>query len=154
MLDLSGMRSVQVDPSARTVAAGPGTLWSQLDAATGEFGLANTGGVVGSTGIAGLTLGGGVGWLDRFTGLTCDNLLGAAAPTTNGSAPRTAATIHGWHGSSPPTTRTTSSISTTTSRRLSRRKRRPGRRRRCHLMMCAVRNVHTCQRLGPSGVGS
>jgi FAD binding domain len=47
MLDLSGMRSVRVDPAARTAVAEPGTLWSQLDAATGEFGLATTGGVVG-----------------------------------------------------------------------------------------------------------
>ena len=84
MLDLSVMKATRVDPAARTVVAGPGLLWSELDAATQAFGLATTGGVVGSTGIAGLTLGGGIGWLDRLAGLTCDNLLSAEIVTAGG----------------------------------------------------------------------
>jgi FAD/FMN-containing dehydrogenase len=84
MLDLSGMKTARIDPDAHTAVAGPGLVWSELDAATQEFGLATTGGVVGSTGIAGLTLGGGIGWLDRPAGLTCDNLLGAEVVTAEG----------------------------------------------------------------------
>ncbi len=84
MLDLSAMKTIRIDPAARTAVAGPGLLWRELDAATQAFGLATTGGVVGSTGIAGLTLGGGIGWLDRLAGLTCDNLLGAEIVTADG----------------------------------------------------------------------
>jgi FAD/FMN-containing dehydrogenase len=84
MLDLSAMKATEIDPAARTAVAGPGLVWSDLDAAAQEFGLATTGGVVGSTGIAGLTLGGGIGYLDRLVGLTCDNLLGAEVVTADG----------------------------------------------------------------------
>jgi FAD/FMN-containing dehydrogenase len=84
MLDLSAMKAIHVDQAATTAAAGPGVLWSELDAATQALGLATTGGVVGSTGIAGLTLGGGIGYLDRLAGLTCDNLLGAEVVTADG----------------------------------------------------------------------
>jgi FAD/FMN-containing dehydrogenase len=94
MLDLSGMKSVRVDPAARTAVAGPGLLWRELDAATQEYGLATTGGVVGSTGIAGLTLGGGIGWLDRMAGLACDNLLGAEVVTADGQVLQASADAH------------------------------------------------------------
>jgi FAD/FMN-containing dehydrogenase len=84
MLDLSAMKAAVVDPADRTVVAAPGLRWDELDAATQAYGLAVTGGVVGSTGIAGLTLGGGFGWMDRFAGLTCDNLLSAEVVTADG----------------------------------------------------------------------
>jgi FAD/FMN-containing dehydrogenase len=77
VLDLSPMKSVGVDPAVRTAHAQPGLLWGEFDAATQAHGLATTGGIVTHTGIAGLTLGGGLGWLMRKYGLTCDNLLGA-----------------------------------------------------------------------------
>ena len=88
MIDLSAMKAFRIDPAARTAIAGPGLLWSELDAATQAFGLATTGGVVGTTGIAGLTLGGGIGYLDRLAGLTCDNLLGAEVVTADGKVLR------------------------------------------------------------------
>ena len=84
MLDLSGMKSILVDPAAGRAVAGPGLVWSEMDAATQAYGLATTGGVDGTTGIAGLTLGGGIGYMDRFAGLTCDNLLGAEIVTADG----------------------------------------------------------------------
>jgi len=94
MIDLSAMKATRVDPAARTAVAGPGLLWSELDAATQAFGLATTGGVVGSTGIAGLTLGGGIGYLDRLAGLTCDNLLGAEVVTADGQVLRASGDSH------------------------------------------------------------
>ena len=69
MIDLSPMKGIQIDPVARTAWAQPGLLWQEFDHETQAFGLATTGGVVGETGIAGLTLGGGVGWLVRKYGL-------------------------------------------------------------------------------------
>ena len=75
MIDLSPMKGIQVDADKRTVRAEAGVLWSELDAATQQHGLATTGGTVSHTGIAGLTLGGGLGWLMSKHGLTCDNLL-------------------------------------------------------------------------------
>jgi hypothetical protein len=74
MIDLSLMKSVQVDAGARTARAAGGLLWSELDRATQRVGLATTGGVISHTGIAGLTLGGGLGHLMRKFGLTVDNL--------------------------------------------------------------------------------
>jgi hypothetical protein len=68
MIDLSRMRGIRVDPVARTALAQPGLLWQEFDQETQAYGLATTGGVVGETGIAGLTLGGGVGWLVRKYG--------------------------------------------------------------------------------------
>ncbi len=94
MLDLSAMKAVRVDPAARTAVAGPGLVWSELDAATQEFGLGTTGGVVGSTGIAGLTLGGGIGYLDRLAGLACDNLLGAEVVTADGQVLQASGEAH------------------------------------------------------------
>ena len=92
MLDLSGMNSVHVDPAHRTVRAGPGVTWSAFDHETQAFGLATTGGVVGSTGIAGLTLGGGHGFLMRRYGLACDNLQSADVVTADGRWVRASAT--------------------------------------------------------------
>ena len=84
MIDLSLMKGIRVDPGNRTAWAQPGLLWQDFDHETQAYGLAVTGGVVGETGIAGLTLGGGVGWLVRKHGLTCDNLLSADVVTADG----------------------------------------------------------------------
>lgn len=84
MIDVSPMKGIRVDPFARTALAQPGVLWQEFDHETQAYGLATTGGVVGETGIAGLTLGGGVGWLVRKHGLTCDNLLAADVVTADG----------------------------------------------------------------------
>src|SRR5207249_2525396 len=84
MIDLSLMRGIRVDPVVRTALAQPGLLWQDFDQETQAYGLATTGGVVGETGIAGLTLGGGVGWLVRKYGLSCDNLLAADVVTADG----------------------------------------------------------------------
>jgi hypothetical protein len=75
MIDLSLMKAVRVDPDARTARAAGGVLWAELDRATQRTGLATTGGIISHTGIAGLTLGGGLGHLMRKHGLTVDNLL-------------------------------------------------------------------------------
>jgi hypothetical protein len=84
VIDLSPMRAVVVDPRTHTARAGAGVLWGELDAATQEHGLATVGGIVTHTGIAGLTLGGGIGWLMRKHGATVDNLLGAELVTADG----------------------------------------------------------------------
>jgi FAD/FMN-containing dehydrogenase len=84
MLDLSSMKDVTVDPAERTARAGPGLLLGEFDAATQRFGLATPLGVMSDTGIAGLTLGGGLGWLNACHGLTCDNLIGAEVVTADG----------------------------------------------------------------------
>jgi FAD/FMN-containing dehydrogenase len=77
VLDLAGLRATRVDAERAIVRAGGGLTWAQLDRATQRYGLATNGGMVSSTGVGGLTLGGGVGWLMRQHGLTIDNLLGA-----------------------------------------------------------------------------
>ena len=84
VLDLSQMTGIQVDPGRRTVTAQAGCTWKDLDAETQQFGLAVTGGLVSSTGIAGFTTGGGIGWLMRKYGLACDNLIGADVVTADG----------------------------------------------------------------------
>jgi FAD/FMN-containing dehydrogenase len=84
MIDLACMRSVRVDPVRRTARAEGGVTWGEFDHETQAFGLATTGGSVSDTGIAGLTLGGGLGWLAGKCGLTCDNLLSADVVTANG----------------------------------------------------------------------
>jgi hypothetical protein len=91
MLDLSGMKAVRVDPETRTVRAEPGLTLGEFDRATQAFGLATTLGVVSVTGIAGLTLGGGLGWLNGRYGLTCDNLISADVATADGRLLRASA---------------------------------------------------------------
>jgi FAD/FMN-containing dehydrogenase len=85
LIDFSLMRSVRVDREARTARADPGCNWIDFDTETYAHGLVTTGGTVGSTGIAGLTLGGGLGFLMGTYGLTCDNLLSADVVTADGS---------------------------------------------------------------------
>jgi FAD/FMN-containing dehydrogenase len=84
MIDLSLMKGIRVDPLARRAWAAGGVTWGELDHETQPFGLAAPGGVVSTTGIAGLTLGGGFGWLRRKYGLSCDNLLSADMVTVDG----------------------------------------------------------------------
>jgi FAD/FMN-containing dehydrogenase len=84
MLDMSAMTKVVVDASQRIAVAEPGVLLTQLDAATAEHGLATPLGVVSVTGIAGLTLGGGLGWLNGHYGLACDNLVAVDIVTADG----------------------------------------------------------------------
>jgi DNA-binding HxlR family transcriptional regulator len=84
MLDLSGMRRIEIDPAQATATVQPGVLWGELDRATQAFGLATTGGIVSHTGVSGLTLGGGIGWLMRRYGLAVDNLLTADVVTVDG----------------------------------------------------------------------
>ncbi len=84
VIDLSPMKGMRVDPAARRVVAQGGVTWAELDHETQAFGLAVTGGLVSSTGIAGYTLGGGVGWLMRKHGLACDNLVAADVVTADG----------------------------------------------------------------------
>ena len=85
LIDFSLMRSVRVDREARTARADPGCNWIDFDTETSAHGLATTGGTVGSTGIAGLTLGGGLGFLMGSYGLTCDNVVSADVVTADGS---------------------------------------------------------------------
>jgi FAD/FMN-containing dehydrogenase len=84
VIDLGPMKGIRVDPAARTAWAQGGVLWRELDRETQAFGLATTGGTVSNTGIAGLTLGGGLGWLMGKHGLTVDNLLSADLVTADG----------------------------------------------------------------------
>lgn len=92
MIDLSPMKSIQVDPESKTARAESGVLWQEFDNATHVFGLATTGGTVGTTGIAGLTLGGGQGWLASKHGLSLDNLLSVDVVTADGQLLRASAT--------------------------------------------------------------
>lgn len=94
MIDCAPMRDVAIDPLTQTAYAQPGVLWGEFDRATQEFGLATVGGVVATTGIAGLTLGGGQGWLTGKYGLTIDNLLAAEVITADGECVRASAEEH------------------------------------------------------------
>ncbi len=91
VIDLSGMKGIRVDPAARTIRAEAGVTWGELDRATQAWGLATPGGVVSDTGIAGLTLGGGLGWLRRKHGLAIDNLLAVEIVTADGRLRRASA---------------------------------------------------------------
>jgi FAD/FMN-containing dehydrogenase len=91
VLDLSPMQAVRVDPEARTARAEAGVTWGVFDHETQAHGLATTGGLVSTTGLAGFTLGGGIGWLMRKHGLTCDNLLSADVVTADGQLVRASA---------------------------------------------------------------
>jgi FAD/FMN-containing dehydrogenase len=84
VIDFSEMKSVRVDPVHRSARAEPGATWSDFDHETQAHGLATTGGLVSSTGVAGFTLGGGIGWLVRKHGLACDNLLSVDIVTADG----------------------------------------------------------------------
>lgn len=84
MIDLSLMSSVRVDPAVRTARVGPGATMADLDHETQAFGLATPGGVISTTGVAGLTLGGGIGWLSRKYGLAIDNLGSVDVVTADG----------------------------------------------------------------------
>ena len=94
VIDLSRMRGVEVDPEARIARSGGGATWLDFDGATQAYGLVTPGGVVGSTGVAGLTLGGGIGHLTAQFGLTCDNLTAATIVTPAGEVVRTADQAH------------------------------------------------------------
>ena len=92
MLDLSPMKSIQVDQGKRTARVGPGATLAEFDREAQAFGLATPVGVNSTTGIAGLTLGGGFGWLSRRLGLTIDNLLSAEVVLASGEVVQTSAT--------------------------------------------------------------
>ncbi len=84
VIDLSRMRGVRVNPERQTARAEGGATWGDYNAATNAFGLASTGGIVSTTGVGGLTLGGGIGYLARNYGLSCDNLVAADVVTAEG----------------------------------------------------------------------
>jgi FAD/FMN-containing dehydrogenase len=94
VIDLSPMKGIRVDPTRRTVQAQGGVLWGELDRETQAFGLATTGGTDPTTGIAGLTLGGGMGWLQGKYGLAVDNLLSTDVVTADGRCLTASATEH------------------------------------------------------------
>ena len=94
VLDLSPMKGIDVDPKARTVRVEPGCTWNEVDHATHAFGLATPSGTVSSTGVSGLTLGGGIGHLSRKYGLTIDNLLAADVVLADGTVVTASADEH------------------------------------------------------------
>src|SRR5262245_33067470 len=94
MLDLTQMREARVDAERRVAVVGGGATWKDVDTETQRHGLATVGGIVSSTGVAGLTLGGGHGWLMRKHGLACDNLVAAEIVTADGTRLRVTADEH------------------------------------------------------------
>ena len=93
-LDMSLLKGVQVDAGARTARVEPGVIWAEFDLAAQAFGLATTGGTCSQTGVAGVTLGGGFGWLMRKHGLSLDNLLAMEVVTADGQLRQASATVH------------------------------------------------------------
>ncbi|MEZ5078615.1 MAG: FAD-binding oxidoreductase [Solirubrobacterales bacterium] len=91
VLDLAELNGIEVDPGARTARVGGGCTWGEVDAATGEHGLAVPSGIISTTGVGGLTLGGGIGHLTRKCGLTIDNLIEADIVLASGEQVRAAA---------------------------------------------------------------
>ena len=94
MIGLAGMRGVWVDPEKRVVRMQGGATWGDVDREAQAFGLVVPGGVVSTTGVAGLTLGGGIGWLHRKFGLTCDSLRAVEIVTGDGTLIRASASEH------------------------------------------------------------
>jgi hypothetical protein len=88
VIDLASMRGVRVDPGSRTATVQGGATWGDLNDAAYEHGLATTGGIISTTGVAGLTIGGGIGYLARGMGLSCDNLISAEIVTADGQLRR------------------------------------------------------------------
>jgi FAD/FMN-containing dehydrogenase len=84
VVDVRNMKAIEVDPAERTIRCGAGLTWGEFDAATQEHGLATTGGRISTTGVAGFTLGGGSGWLERKYGLACDSLIAVELVTAAG----------------------------------------------------------------------
>jgi FAD/FMN-containing dehydrogenase len=84
VIDVRLMKGIQVDPAGRAARCGAGATWGEFDLATQEHGLATTGGRISTTGVTGLTLGGGSGWLERKHGLSCDNLIALELVTADG----------------------------------------------------------------------
>ncbi|MGH9094879.1 MAG: FAD-binding oxidoreductase [Acidimicrobiales bacterium] len=93
-IDLSLMRSVEIDPEGKRATCGGGVTWAELDGAAQQHGLAVPGGFISHTGIAGLTLGGGMGWLTRHAGLSCENLVGAEVVVPDGRILRASESEH------------------------------------------------------------
>ena len=94
VIDLGGMADVAVDPGSNTVRVGGGATWGQVDRATAEHGRVTPSGIISTTGVGGLTLGGGIGHLTRRFGLTIDNLIGADVVLADGSLVHTSASEH------------------------------------------------------------
>jgi len=94
VIDVRGLRELTVDPERRVARVGAGLTWAEVDPATQAHGLATVGGRVSSTGVAGLALGGGSGWLERKHGLTCDNVLAVELVTARGEHVRASADQH------------------------------------------------------------
>ncbi len=94
VIDLASLRAVSVNPAARIATVQGGALWADVDEATAVEGLATPGGIVSTTGVGGLTLGGGTGWLMRRYGLACDNLVGASVVLADGRQVRATAAEH------------------------------------------------------------
>jgi len=94
MIDLAEMKRIEIDPNAATAKAAGGVIWAELNEAGAQYGLAVTGGVISTTGIAGLTLGGGLGWLMSKHGLAADNLIAVELVTADGDVLQVDAASH------------------------------------------------------------